>query len=199
MKIVNIFAGPGAGKSTIACALFAELKYRGINCEYIPEYAKDATWEKRGPKVFQAQEYIFGKQNFRVSRVIEEVDLIITDSPVLMGTVYTPIDFPMPSLRATIKEAHDLHNSLNVFIARKDATGYNPIGRNQTPEEALAKDVEIRKMLTRYQIEHYPLFFSRGAAQEIIDLMFTIGWDKDLPNLYKDDPTHIARNENETE
>jgi nicotinamide riboside kinase len=190
MKIVNLFAGPGAGKSTTAAALFAELKYRGVNCEYITEYAKDATWEKRGPKVFQAQEYIFGKQHFRVARVIEDVDLIITDSPVLMGICYMPKDFPLPSLRSTIKEAHDLYNSLNIFIARKDATGYNPKGRNQTPEEALAKDAEIRKMLTFYNVEHHVMFFNRHTPQLIINKMFDAGWAADLPQLFTDDPLH---------
>ena len=64
---------PEQGRAQQPAALFAELKYRGVNCEYITEYAKDATWEKRGPKVFQAQEYIFGKQHFHLARVIEEV------------------------------------------------------------------------------------------------------------------------------
>lgn len=48
-RIVNIFAGPRTGKSTTATALFAELKYHGVNCEYVPEYVsqiKDVLLQK---------------------------------------------------------------------------------------------------------------------------------------------------------
>ena len=43
--VVNFFAGPGAGKSSMAAGLFAELKFRGVNCELATEYAKDKVWE----------------------------------------------------------------------------------------------------------------------------------------------------------
>lgn len=39
--IVNLFAGPGAGKSTGAAYIFSKLKLAGIDCEYVSEFAKD--------------------------------------------------------------------------------------------------------------------------------------------------------------
>ena len=38
--LVNLYAGPGAGKSTGAAYIFAKLKMAGIDCEYVSEYAK---------------------------------------------------------------------------------------------------------------------------------------------------------------
>ena len=138
MKVINLFAGPGTGKSTTCAATFAELKYLGVNTEMVTEYAKDAVWERRGEKLFRAQEYIFGKQHFRLSRVADEVDFAITDSPLLLSLVYMPEDFYLPTLRQTIKEAHDRYESINIFLNRNKP--YNPKGRTQNENEAKALD-----------------------------------------------------------
>ena len=44
---VNLFGGPGTGKSTTSAAVFSLLKMHGVNAELITEFAKDLTWEKR--------------------------------------------------------------------------------------------------------------------------------------------------------
>lgn len=41
MYVVNLFAQPGAGKSTGAAYIFAKLKMAGVNAELITEFAKD--------------------------------------------------------------------------------------------------------------------------------------------------------------
>jgi adenylate kinase family enzyme len=38
MLVVNLWGGPGSGKSTGACYIFAQLKLLGVNCEYVSEY-----------------------------------------------------------------------------------------------------------------------------------------------------------------
>ena len=47
VKIVNLFGGPGTGKSICAAQIFVDLKFKNKNVELITEYTKDATWEKR--------------------------------------------------------------------------------------------------------------------------------------------------------
>ena len=56
--VVNLFAQPGAGKSTGAAYLFYNLKCLGVNCEYVSEFAKDKVWEEN-KSVFEDQNYIF--------------------------------------------------------------------------------------------------------------------------------------------
>src|ERR1035437_107519 len=178
-KVVNMYGGPGTGKSTTAGALFAEMKYRGVNCEYVQEYAKDKAWEfgtnHNGiPKVFQAQEYIFGKQHFRFRRCAEDVDLIITDSPLLLGLIYMPDDFPLPSIRNAIREAYDMYDNLNVFLVRNKP--YNTKGRFQT--EAKAKDLDdvIKDMLVKQQVPFITTLAGREAIAVIIDRMIEQKW-----------------------
>ncbi len=180
-KIINYYAGPGTGKSTTATAVFSELKQLGINCEYVSEYAKDATWERRGPKVFQAQEYLFGKQHFRMSRVSDEVDIIITDSPILLTLVYMPEGFGMPSLVPTVKEAYALYDNLDIFLERNKP--YNPKGRNQTLEQAKELDGRIKGILHETSQDEIILPYGRKAiAQTIRDAAKK--WGDDIPALH---------------
>ena len=178
-RVVNLYGGPGTGKSTTAAALFAEMKYRGVNCEYIQEYAKDKAWEFGTnhlgvPKVFQAQEYIFGKQHFRMRRCATDVDLIITDSPLFLGLVYMPDDFPLPSLRSTIREAYNLYDNLDVFLVRTKP--YNTKGHFQTEQEAKTLDKVIKAMLDEQGVSYSLIDSGRAAVDQIIEKMTLKGW-----------------------
>lgn len=172
-RVVNLYGGPGTGKSTTAAALFAELKFRGVNCEYIQEYAKDKAWEFSNsdvtPKVLEAQEYIFGKQHFRLRRCAKEVDLIITDSPLLLNLIYTPDDFPLPSLRKVVKEAYDMYDNLDIFLTRTKL--YNPKGRFQTEQEAKLLDLKIKDMLNDQKVDFYTLDAGRDSVQQLVNML----------------------------
>lgn len=85
--IVNLYGGPGTGKSTTAAGLFYKLKEAGINSEYIQEYAKDKTWQA-DYFTLECQPYITSKQLYRLHRVLDKVDVVVTDSPLIQGLVY---------------------------------------------------------------------------------------------------------------
>lgn len=140
--VVNLFAGPGAGKSTGAAYIFSKLKMLGYDCEYVSEFAKDKVWE-RNDEVFKSQFYITGKQVFKIKRCYGKVDIIITDSPIAIGAQYLK---PGESkLGPAILEEFNNYNNLNFFINR--VKGYNPNGRHQTLEEAKEIDEKTKNWL----------------------------------------------------
>lgn len=85
--IVNFYAGPGAGKTTVALELTAELKKAGFNVEYVPEYAKELVLENK-TELLKDQQHVIDEQYRRLDRFRDSVDVIVTDSPLLLGQVY---------------------------------------------------------------------------------------------------------------
>ena len=117
MIIVNLFGVPGAGKSTGAAYIFSQLKMKGINAELITEFAKDKVWENN-EKVFKNQLYLFGKQSFRISRVQDEVDVIVTDSPLLLSILYNQTPILGENFNQLVYDVFNSYNNINYLIKR---------------------------------------------------------------------------------
>lgn len=181
-RVLSFYAGPGTGKSTTAARIFSELKELNINCEYVQEYVKDAPWEKRRPKVFAAQEYIFGKQHFRLSRVASEVDIVVTDSPIVQSLVYLTEGYPIPSLVNTVLEAHALYDNLDVFLKRDKL--YNPSGRSQTLQEAEVLDRKILSLMRSRLLssEFHTIGYGRQYDSDLFSIMQD-KWGDKIPEL----------------
>jgi len=140
--IVNLSGQPGAGKSTGSAYIFSKLKMAGINCEYVSEFCKDKQWEDT-KAVFENQLYIFGKQSFKISRASGKVDVIITDAPLYVSSIYNPYEGQLKTkFDALVLEVFNTYNNLNFFVKR--VKEYNPVGRFQTEDESdqIAKTIK---------------------------------------------------------
>lgn len=149
MIVVNLFGAPGSGKSTGAARIFSNLKMKGVNIELVTEYAKDKVWEEN-KAVFNDQLYIFGKQNFRLSRLKDKVDVVITDSPIFLSILYNKTY--TNTFNKLVKEIFDSYNNLNFFIKRDKP--YCPIGRFQTEEESNNLSIFLKELLDSHKIEY---------------------------------------------
>lgn len=180
--IVNFFAGPGAGKSTTATGLFSRLKALGINAEYVPEFAKDLTWEDR-TRALACWPYVFGEQLFRIERLVGKVEVIVTDSPVLLAATYAP-DWPVEisgitdfysSAALTVAMAHHRqHESTNFFIKRTKP--YHTAGRGQTEEEAWQLDYKVSEYL-----RDIPIHTLQGTEDQMIEEAAWVLWRRIRP------------------
>ena len=151
MIIVNLFGVPGAGKSTGAAYIFSQLKMKGINAELITEFAKDKVWENN-EKVFKNQLYLFGKQSFRISRVQDEVDVIVTDSPLLLSILYNQTPILGENFNQLVYDVFNSYNNINYLIHRTKP--YNPSGRMQTEEESNALAQPMVDLLTNWNVPY---------------------------------------------
>lgn len=150
MLIVNLYGAPGAGKSTGAAYIFSQLKMRGINAELVTEFAKDKVWEE-SKAVFQNQAYIFGKQYFRISRVNGKVDVVVTDSPVLLSSFYASDPVLGVEFDRLVTKVSKSFDSINAFINR--AKPYNGAGRFQTEAESDELAHKLRIFLAIHNID----------------------------------------------
>lgn len=150
--IINLYAGPGAGKSTNAAILFGLMKQAGLNVELIREYVKDWAWEGRNINKYD-QLYFLGKHIRKESMLFDKVDYIITDSPVHLCAFYSDKyagETITAGVLAAIRRyreqlAKDGHQIVEVWVDRNKP--YNPAGRYQSEDEARQFDAEIRRFL----------------------------------------------------
>ena len=165
--IVNMSAGSGAGKSTNSARLFAMLKDKGIEVELVTEFAKDLVWEGRD-KAFECQPYIFGKQLYRIQRVSDSVDVIITDSPIFLSAIYDreqDINF-----KNFILSQMNNFDNLNIYLNR--VKPFNPNGRNEgSIEEAKVNDRKVLDFLNENKIEYKAINGDAEGCERIFNLI----------------------------
>jgi nicotinamide riboside kinase len=166
--IVNIFGGPGAGKSTAAAGVFYELKRKFVNCELVTEYAKDKVWQE-STSILNNQIYVFGKQHNRIFHLKNKVDVIVTDSPFIMGLVYADYDIVAPSFEQLVVDEFKATDVINLNYIIKRVRRYAPEGRLQTEADAKKKDKEIVDLLKTHSIEHTVLKGKESTVPLIVD------------------------------
>lgn len=149
MLIVNLYGSPGAGKSTGAAYVFSVLKMAGINAELVTEFAKDKVWKGSGA-AFKNQAYIFGEQFFRISRVQDKVDVVITDSPLLLSSFYADGELLGSEFDALCTKVSKSYDSMDVFIDRVKA--YNPAGRFQNEAESDLLSEKLQEFLADHDV-----------------------------------------------
>lgn len=166
--VVNLFGQPGAGKSTGAAYIFSQLKMAGVNCELITEYAKDLTWEHRNTAL-SCQEYVFGKQSYRMYRCRDQVDVIITDSPLLLSIFYNQNPVLEKHFTDAVMDVFNDYTNYNFLITRTKP--YNPVGRNQTEEEATQIGKKIEDFLYNKGIIYLNYTGEQKSYDEIVKLI----------------------------
>ena len=152
--VINLFGGPGLGKSTLAAGLFHHMKCKGHDVEIVTEYAKDMVWENRY-NIMDDQLYVFAKQYRRISRLRDQVEFVIVDSPILMCCAYIN-DGYFNNLEPLAVEAFNSFNNINFLLTRTNVE-YDDVGRVQNFEEAVGKDVKIKNLLETYQAGYAPI------------------------------------------
>ena len=151
--IVNLYGAPGAGKSTGSAYIFGQLKMNNISVELVREFVKDKIYEK-SEGVFNDQVYILGKQHFRQTNVKGNVDVIITDCPLIIQAYYTDkYKFPYADeLRQLVLKLYSLENNVNYFVNRDKP--YNPDGRFQTEADSDSISGNLKEYLDNLGVEY---------------------------------------------
>lgn len=145
--VINLIGGPCSGKSTTAAGVFYLLKKAGINCEMALEFAKDKVWEESF-RTLDDQIYIFAKQYHKLWRLKNKVDVIITDSPLLLSLYFDKEkSYNFSNL---ILECYNKFDNVNYFLVPPQ--NYEESGRIQTKSEAREIGNELKTILIKNNI-----------------------------------------------
>lgn len=168
--VVNLFGAPGAGKSTAAAYIFALLKMAGINAELVTEFAKDVVWEE-AKEPFNTQAYIFGQQYFRQNRCNGKVDVIVTDSPLLLSVIYNR--HPDAGFTIHVFNSFNTFENRNYYLNRTHQ--FDESGRIHSEEESDTIANKIKFLLRNYSVPYIEVDSTeesyRNIANEIIRII----------------------------
>ena len=180
MKVINLFGGPGSGKSTVAAGIFYKMKMQHESIELVTEYAKDLLYSDFLDQMMENQEVIFAEQNFRTQRLLDKgVDWVVTDSPIVLSAVYARINLyggnatnqwkAYHSFVAFVHDQVSCYENINIFLARPPSSTYQETGRAHTLNEAQNIDAQIRDMLFNSNYP-YEIF---NASETVVDEIIT--------------------------
>jgi len=175
-KIINLFGGPGVGKSTIASGIFYNLKKRHVECDCPYEFPKQVAWEDNQSQITD-QLYILANQHRGIVRSYGKVDYIILDSPILLSLAYKDgYDSPYPSSHYScsfdimVLELFSKYDNLNIFLER-DENSFQQTGRLQNHEESLFFDEKIKSILDNNNFPYYTYKVGDNTVDELTEFI----------------------------
>lgn len=167
MKVINIFGGPGTGKSVTAAKLFAELKIQNKNCELITEFAKELVYDE-SYKVMENQIWIFANQHHKMYRLKDKVDYIVTDAPLFNSIVYSGKGEDNKPFHKFVLNEFNKYDNLNVYLERE--TVYQQHGRYQDEVGAKKIDDEVINLFNYFDVNYVKVGL-KNVTSNIISLL----------------------------
>lgn len=165
--IINFFGAPGGGKTTGALFVSSALKIMGYSTEYVSEYAKDAIWHERRDLFDNPENQFFigANQFYRMNSLIGKIDYIVTDSPLLLSTIYNNSEILGNKYNEFI---YDLYlkkfDGINFLVDRR-LFDYDRNGRNESSEESAEIYDKIKMLLNKLHIKYNYIEGSRSGYE----------------------------------
>lgn len=146
--VINAFGGPGAGKTVSCMDVCQQLKKRGYNAEYVAEYCKDLVYDHSDllDGTAKNQFHVLKEQMRRVDRLIGQVDFVVTDSPILLNSVYNKE--LTPEYEEMVSKLFKQYDNFT-FVVKRDEKNFQKEGRIHDLQESQEKDSEITSLLEK--------------------------------------------------
>lgn len=174
--IINLFGGPGSGKSTISSGLFYTFKSKGLTCDNPYEFPKQVAWEDNNSQITD-QLYILANQHRGIVRSYGKVNYIILDSPILLSLAYKngytgeyPAKFYNDSFDSMVLELFNSYDNVNIFLERPEKE-FQQEGRFQSEGESEKYDKIIKQILDDNEIPYHTVKVGDKTLNKIIEII----------------------------
>lgn len=171
MLLVNLYGVPCAGKSTAAAYIFSKLKMAGVNAELVTEFAKDKSRENNY-KALKNQVYVFGNQWYRITRLQARVDVVVTDSPLLLSILYNRIPEIAKEFEQMVVKIAKSYRTLDFLLLRDKP--YSTDGRIHTEEESDGLLEPLKTLLHQSGVYYQIVENEQSGYDEIVDAVLKV-------------------------
>lgn len=168
MKKINLYGGPGIGKSTVASLIYAQLKAEGKSAEMITEYAKDLVYQGLDLKKSNQnlQDQIITEQLRRELLCKDQVDFMVCDSPLLLNAFYNGSDNSLVLAKQQLRK-NDLH-----FFLTRTTEHFETQGRSHNEKQSIEIDLKMETFLKENGIQYVKIDGdSRTKADTILNIL----------------------------
>mgnify|MGYP003312286977 FL=1 len=179
-KIINLFGGPGIGKSSISAGLTYNLKKRHITCDNPYEFPKLLAWDENHSAIAD-QLFVLANQHRGIVKSYGKVEFIILDSPILLSLTYKtyydknggdvyPSNLYGETFNKLLIEINNKYDNINILLDRTKGI-HNDIERYQNLEESIELDGEIENTLIQHSLPYHKIKVDDQTVNNIIDLL----------------------------
>jgi DNA replication protein DnaC len=175
--LINLFGGPGIGKSSIAAGITYKLKKEHITCDNPYEFPKLLAWDQNLPAI-KDQLYVLGNQHRGIAKAYGKVDYIVIDSPILFSLIYKnyyntgyPAEFYSSAFDQMVIDLHHKYKSLNILLERNEDSVHSVEERYQTLNESLDLDRYIKSTLDNNKVDYHTVKVGKKTIKKILKLL----------------------------
>jgi hypothetical protein len=176
-KIINLFGGPGIGKSSIAAGVTYKLKKNHITCDNPYEFPKMLAWDENHNAI-RDQLYVLANQHRGIVKSYGKVDYIVLDSPILLSLTYRnyyktdeyPATLYGKSFDKMVLDIFNQYDNINILLERGDGN-HNEKERYQNLEQSKELDSVIQTSLITNDIPYYVVKVGKNSVKNILRII----------------------------
>lgn len=176
-KIINLFGGPGIGKSSIAAGLTYKLKKQHITCDNPYEFPKLLAWDENHSAI-RDQLFVLANQHRGIVKSYGKVDYIILDSPILLSLTYKsfyksseyPATLYTDSFDKMVLDIYNQYDNINIVLKRSEGN-HNNNERYQNLEESIELDTVIENSLINNNLPYHTVNVNGNTVKNILKLI----------------------------
>jgi hypothetical protein len=143
------------------------LSLSGYNVEFVPEFAKFATFSGH-EAALQDQIYMFAKQENRLHVLkSHDLDFVLMDGPLIQQLAYAPEKY-FEYYEKLVVEVFNSFDNINYFFQRNPEIAYQKVGRKETPSESEMRQRDIERILLKHQIAHTRVMVNPALPKKLL-------------------------------
>lgn len=166
---INLYGGPGIGKSTVAFLLSAELKLKEQRVELVTEYAKELVYlgidlTKSNQNL---QDQIMLEQLKRELVFQDQVDFMVCDSPLLLNAFYNGSENALKMSRTYLRD-NDYH-----FFLTRTQEHFETEGRSHNEEQSIKIDKKMEQFFKDHKIKYIKI--DGNSKEKVAEILKILG------------------------